>query len=103
MSLMHDIITTIGDAARLSSDMVKLKLEREAGTVKHALVQVVSFSAALFISTIIFLVGAAFLIFGGYLLLKMVVSPAAAALIMGGGLVLISGIILLMSKASVKK
>jgi hypothetical protein len=103
MSLLRDLVATLGDAMRLSSDLMRYKLEAQAQAVKRkagrlGLCLSLYLAAALVIGT-----GLGFVLYGVFVLLSREVGAGVAGLIVGGSLGLIAVVLLLAARNAARR
>ncbi len=103
MSLLRDFVATLGDAMRLSSDLMRYKLDAQTQVLKRkaghlGLCLSLYLAAALVIGT-----GVGFVLYGVFILAARAVGAGLAGLIVGGTLGLIAVVLLLAARSAAKK
>lgn len=103
MSLLRDMVATLGDALRLSSDLMRYKLEAQAQALKRTagrlgLCLSLYLAAALVIGT-----GIGFILYGVFILVARVAGLGPAGLIVGFSLLLIALILLLAARSAARR
>jgi hypothetical protein len=99
MSLLKDVIITIGDALRLSSDLMRCKLQAQTKVVKRGVGRVVTWLITCLASLVLVAVGGGFLLYGAFVLLAEVInSPGAAGLIIGAVILLAALVVALIGR-----
>ncbi len=84
MRLMRDLAITIGDALRLSSDLMRYRVEMQKKVIQRAVSRVTMYLVVFMASVILAGVGVGFILYGIFVLLAAAIaSGAAAGLIMG--------------------
>jgi hypothetical protein len=103
MSLLRDLVATLGDAMRLSSDLMRCKLDAQTQVLKRkagrlGLCLSLYLAAALVIGT-----GVGFILHGVFILAARAVGAGLAGLIVGGTLGLIAVVLLRSARSAAKK
>jgi hypothetical protein len=94
MSLAHDFVKTIGDALRLSSDVMRYKMVAQTRVIKRGVGRVAVCIAACMASLVLAAVGFGFILYGAFVLVaKAIGSAGAAGLIVGLAVLLIAAIV----------
>lgn len=94
MSLARDFVITIGDALRLSSDLMRYKMAAQTQVIKRGLGRVAMCFAACMASLVLAAVGFGFILYGAFVLIaKAIRSAGAAGLIIGLVVLLIAVIV----------
>jgi len=99
MSLLRDLVVTAGDALRLSSDLMRYKIEAEKKALKHTMRLVTRSLILVLTGLLLAATGVGFLLYGVFVLVARVAGPAAAGLIIGVVVLLIASIFLLAGRA----
>jgi hypothetical protein len=83
MSLMKELVVTIGDALRLSSDLMRHKLAAETNVVKRSARRFLMWLAAFLASLVLAAVGTGFFLYGAFVLLAGAIGiPGVAGLVL---------------------
>jgi len=91
MRLIRDLTLTLGDALRLSGDLMRYKIEMEKKLIKRVIGRLTLYLAIFMGSMILAGVGVGFILYGIFVLLAAAIASAAAAgLIMGFVLLLVA-------------
>ncbi len=91
MRLMRDLVMTVGDALRLSSDLMRYRVEMQKRVIQRAVSRLTMYLAVFMASIILAGVGVGFILYGIFILLAAAIaSGAAAGLIMGFVLLLVA-------------
>jgi hypothetical protein len=103
MSLLRDLVATVGDALRLSSDLMRYKVEVQAKALKRSagrlgLCLSLYFAAALVIGT-----GVGFVLYGVFILVARATGLGLAGLIVGVSLWLIAVLLLVAGRSAAKR
>lgn len=99
MSLLRDTIVTIGDALRLSNDLMRYKLEAQAKALKRGVSRLVMTLAFLMAAALLAGTGVGFLLFGLFIYVASETGPATAGLITGLGLLLVAIVLFLVGRS----
>lgn len=100
MSLLRDMIVTLGDALRLSNDLMRHKLEAQAKALKRGIGRLMMGLAFLMTAVVLAGTGAGFLLFAVFVYIARATGPAAAGLIVGFGLLLIAIVMFLIGRSA---
>ena len=95
MSLLRDLVVTAGDAMRLSSDLMRYKIEAEKKAFKHTMGRVFASLALVITGLALAGTGAGFVLYGIFVLVARATGLAAAGMIVGAAVLLLAGIFLL--------
>jgi type III secretory pathway component EscU len=91
MRLIRDLVMTVGDALRLSGDLMRYKVEMQTRIIKRVLNRLTMYVAFFLASVILAGVGAGFILYGIFVLLARAINSAGAAgLILGFVLLLVA-------------
>lgn len=99
MSFLRDMIVTIGDALRLSNDLMRYKLEAQTKALKRGAGRLATYLAFLLIAALLAGTGVGFLLFGIFVYIACATGPAAAGLIIGFGLLLLAIVMFLVGRS----
>lgn len=100
MSLLRDMVVTLGDALRLSGDLMRRNLENRGKTLKRTIGRIIA-AAILMIGAALFgAAGAGFIIYGIFAYIAGAVGWPASGLIIGGGLLVLSIIVFLVGRSA---
>ncbi len=103
MSLLRDLVITAGDAVRLSSDLMRYKLETETKAVKrgisHTAVGLVFYLLAFLLAA----AGFGFILYGAFVLVAHETGPGAAGLIVGVAVLLLAVLVPLVGRGLVNR
>ncbi len=98
MSLLRDLVITVGDAVRLSSDLMRYKLEAETKVIKrsisHTAVGLVFYLLAFLLAA----AGFGFILYGAFVLVAHKTGSGAAGLIVGFGVLLLAVLVPLVGR-----
>jgi len=94
MSLARDLVITVGDALRLSSDLMRYKMMAQTKAIKRSLGRAAICLAACVASLVLAAAGVGFILYGAFVLIARAIrSPGAAGLIIGMVVLLIAVIV----------
>jgi hypothetical protein len=83
MSLLRDLVITAGDAVRLSSDLMRYKLETETKAIKRGISRTIAFLAFCLLALLLAAMGFGFILYGAFVLVADKTGLGAAGLIVG--------------------
>jgi len=86
MSLLRDVAATVGDALRLSSDLMQCKLAAQRKTLKRVLGRVFLFLVLSCATLLVVGTGVGFILYGVFILVARTAGVGPAGLILGGSL-----------------
>jgi len=91
MSMVRDVVVTIGDALRLSGDLMRYKVQMETRIIKRVVNRLTTYVAVFLASVILAGIGVGFILYGIFVLLARAINSAGAAgLILGFILLLLA-------------
>lgn len=91
MSVIRDMLVTIGDALRLSGDLVRYKVQMQTRIIKHVMNRLTMYLAVFLASMILAGIGVGFIVYGIFVLLARAINSAGAAgLILGFAMLLVA-------------
>jgi hypothetical protein len=96
MSLLKDLVATAGDALRLSSDLMRYKLEDKAKAVRQGMRRMATCAIFGLIALGLAAAGIGFILYGAFYLIAWVTSPGASGLIVGFAVLIIAGLLALL-------
>lgn len=103
MSLLRDLAATVGDALRLSNDLMRYKLEVQAQAFKRGVSRMATFLVLLMAAALLAGTALGFLLYGTFIYIAAATNPAAAGLIVGFGLLLVAIIVLLVGRSVLRR
>lgn len=103
MSLLRDLVITVGDAMRLSSDLMRYKLEAQTKALKRGLSRGVLFLTLSVIGLLLAGTGAGFILSGIFVYVARETGPALAGLIIGLALLVVAIVVFLVGRAVLRR
>jgi len=103
MSLLGDLLKTAGDAMRLSSDVMRYKLEAKTRAVKRGIGHILICLAVGLVALAFAGAGIGLLIYGSYVLVANALGPGPSGLIIGAAALLLAGFLLLVACSATKR
>jgi hypothetical protein len=100
MSLLRDLIVTVGDGLRLSSDLMRHKVAVETQALKRTASRMVTFLALALFAVLLAGAGVGFLLYGVFILIAKATGLAAAGLIVGFVLLLLAVVVFLIGRSA---
>lgn len=100
MSLLHDLVVTLGDALRLTSDLMRRNLEIQRKSIKRAMARIVSAAILMLGAALFGAAGAGFIIYGVFAYIARELGWPASGLIVGFGLLVLSLIVFLVGRSA---
>jgi hypothetical protein len=99
MSLLRDVVVTVGDALRLSSDVMRRNLEVRSKAIKHTVGRIVVTVIFALMAACMAAVGAGFLLYAIFVYIARQTGFPAAGLIVGFGLLLLAIVVFLVGRS----
>ena len=100
MSLLRDLVITVGDALRLSNDLMRYKIDVQARSIKRGVSRLATKVVVYLTTLIIVAVGVGFLLCGAFILIARAIGSAGVAgLIVGAAILLVAGIVALVGRS----
>jgi hypothetical protein len=103
MSLLGDLLTTAGDALRLSSDIIRYKLEAKTRAVKRGVSRIVICMVMGLIALAFAGAGIGLLIYGCYVMVANELGRGPSGLIIGAAAILLAGFLLLVACGATRR
>ena len=103
MSLLGDLLKTAGDAMRLSSDVMRYKLETKTRAVKRGISHIVICLVMGLVVLGFAGAGLGLLIYGSFVLVAHALGPGSTGLIVGAAAILLAGFLLLVVCGATKR
>jgi len=103
MSLLGDLLKTAGDAMRLSSDVMRYKLETKTRAVKRGLSRIVICLVMGLIALAFVGAGIGLAIYGSYLMVAHELGRGPSGLIIGAASILVAGFLLLIACGATRR
>jgi hypothetical protein len=97
MSLLGDFLKTVGDAMRLSSDVIRYQMESKRQAVKRGVSRAVVCIGMGLIALGFVGAGIGMLIYGSYLMVAHELGPGPSAMLIGFGCILVAGFLMLLA------
>jgi hypothetical protein len=94
MRLIRDLMRTVGDAVRVSGDLMRYKVEMETKIIKRVLSRLTTYVAIFLASMVLAGVGAGFILYGVFVLLARAINSAGAAGLILGFVLLLAAIVI---------
>jgi hypothetical protein len=98
MSLLRDLVVTVGDALRLSSDLMRRNLEVRSQAIKRTVGRLVTTLVFALAAACMATVGAGFLLYAIFVYIARETGFPAAGLIMGTGMLLLAIVVFLVGR-----
>ena len=92
MSLVRDVLVTMGDVLRLSSDLMRYKVQVEARIIQRVVNRLTTYVAVFLASVILAGTGVGFILYGVFVLLARAINSAGVAGLILGFVLLLIGI-----------
>lgn len=103
MSLLGDLLKTAGDAMRLSSDVMRYKLEAKTRAVKRS-VSHIAICAAMGLVALGFVgAGIGLLLYGFFVIVANELGPGPSGLIIGAAAILFAGLLMLVACGATRR
>lgn len=99
MSLLRDLVATVGDAMRLSSDLMRHNIEVRSKAIKRTIGRIVTFLVFALTAGCMAAVGVGFLLYAIFVYIARETGFPAAGLIMGIGLLLVAIVVFLVGRS----
>lgn len=93
MSLLRDLVIAAGDALRLSSDLMRCKLEVETRAVKRGISRAAVCVVFYLVAFLLAAIGIVFILYGAFVLIARETGPGAAGLIVGFAVLLMAALL----------
>lgn len=103
MSLLGDLLKTAGDAMRLSSDVMRYKLEVKTRAVKRSISHIVICLVMGLVALGFAGAGIGLLIYGFFILVANALGPGSSGLIVGAAAILFAGLLMLVACGATKR
>lgn len=103
MSLLRDLVITAGDAARLSSDLMRYKLETETKAIKRGVSQTAVYLTFCLLAFLLAAVGFGFILYGAFVLVAYETGPGAGGLIVGFAVLLLAVLVPLVGRGLARR
>jgi hypothetical protein len=97
MSLLGDLLKTVGDAMRLSSDVIRYQMETKKRAVKRGISRIVICIAMGLIALGFVGGGMGLLLYGAYLMVAHELGRGPSGLIIGAASILFAGLLMLLA------
>jgi hypothetical protein len=97
MNLLGDLLKTAGDAMRLSSDLMRYKLETQKRAVKRGVSRIAICAAVGLIALGFVGAGIGLLLYGSYLMVAYKLGGGASGLIIGAASIVFAGLLILLA------
>lgn len=98
MSLLRDLVITAGDALRLSSDLMRYKLETETKAIKRGISRTMVCLAFCLLALVLAAMGFVLILYGAFVLTARATGAGAAGLIVGFAVLLLAALLLLVGR-----
>ena len=92
MSVVRDVVVTIGDVLRLSGDLMRYKVQMEKRIIKRVVNRATTYVAVFLASMVLAGIGVGFILYGIFVLLARAINSAAAAGLILGFVLLLTAI-----------
>jgi high-affinity Fe2+/Pb2+ permease len=99
MSLLRDVVVTLGDALRLSSDLMRRNLEVQSKAIKRSVGRIVAFAVVATAAALMAATGAGFILYAIFVYIAREAGFPAAGLIVGFGLLLVATVVFLVGRS----
>lgn len=93
MSMVRDVLATLGDALRLSGDLMRYKVQIETKFMKRVVTRATMYLAVFLASVILAGIGVGFILYGIFVLLARAINSAGAAGLIMGFVLLLAAIV----------
>ncbi|MGE5295374.1 MAG: phage holin family protein [Solirubrobacterales bacterium] len=99
MSLLRDLVVTVGDALRLSSDVMRRNIEVQSKAIKRGIGRIVASVALAMAAACMAAIGSGFLLYAIFVYIARETGFPAAGLIVGVGLLLLAIAVFLVGRS----
>lgn len=99
MSLLRDLVVTVGDALRLSSDLMRRNIEVQSKAIKRSVGRIVASLVFTLAAACMATMGAGFLLYAIFVYIARETGFPAAGLIMGVALLLLAIVVFLVGRS----
>jgi hypothetical protein len=103
MSLLGDLLKTASDAMRLSSDLMRYKLEMKTRSVKRGISRIVICIGMGLVALGFVGGGIGLLLYGAFVMVANELGPGPSGLIIGAASILVAGLLMLIACGSTRR
>jgi hypothetical protein len=103
MSLLGDLLKTASDAMRLSSDLMRYKLEMKTRSVKRGISRIVICIGMGLVALGFVGAGIGLLLYGSFIMVANELGPGPSGLIIGAASILVAGLLMLIACGSTRR